>query len=187
MPAQMNLLIDQNDIPDGSMPSLVLVACAKSKCDFPAPAQDLYTSSLFRKSRRFADLLIQSGRADAWRVLSAKHGLLKPWRRIDPYDETLREFDDEKTYWWSRRVTTQLPRHLNAESMPVAPEKIEVTILGGRAYREPLVKLWFDSVYKNTTPNHVHCPFDGMPGNGRMMQWLDEMNSMLNQYKPSSR
>lgn len=176
---QKNLLIDQHDIPDGSGPSVVLVACAKSKCDFSARAEDIYTSSLFQKSRRLAGLLIQSGRADAWRILSAKHGLLGPSKRIDPYNETLKNFGEAKTNQWAAQVTRELPQHLEEESGAVRPEEIVVTILGGRAYREPLLKMWSGSKSARYVPARIHCPFEGMPGNGRMMQWLGQMSGML--------
>lgn len=176
---QKNLLIDQHDIPVGSGPSVVLVACAKSKCDSSARAEDIYTSSLFQKSRRLAGLLIQSGRADAWRVLSAKHGLLHPSKRIEPYNETLKNFGDEKTNQWAAQVTRDLPRQLEEESGAVRPEEIVVTILGGRAYREPLLKMWSRSESARYAPACIHCPFEGMPGNGRMMQWLGQMSEML--------
>lgn len=176
---QKNLLIDQHDIPDGTGPSVVLVACAKSKRNFSARAEDIYTSSLFQKSRRLAGLLIRSGRADTWRVLSAKHGLLHPLKRVEPYNETLKNFGDAKTNQWAAQVIRELPQHLNEESGEARPEEIEVTILGGRAYREPLLKMWSGSESARCAPARIHCPFEGMPGNGRMMQWLGQMSEML--------
>lgn len=67
-----------------SRSTVALVACAAAKLDHPAPAKDLYVSSLFRKSRAYAER-----NADAWYILSAKHGLVSPAATIEPYDLTL--------------------------------------------------------------------------------------------------
>jgi len=61
-----------------------LVSCCGPKLPHLAPAQDLYVSDLFVKSRRFAELT-----CDRWAILSAKLGLVMPWDMIEPYDVTL--------------------------------------------------------------------------------------------------
>jgi hypothetical protein len=50
---------------------VVLVGCVKTKLPHAAPARDLYTSSLFRGRRRYAE---QTQRP--WFILSARWGLL---------------------------------------------------------------------------------------------------------------
>ena len=52
---------------------VALVSCVKSRRPEPAPARDLHTSPLFRAMRRYAE-----SHADAWYILSAKHGLVEP-------------------------------------------------------------------------------------------------------------
>jgi hypothetical protein len=58
---------------------LVVVSCGEQKIwsRYPhagaTPAQDAYTSSLFTKSRRYAERF-----ADRWLVLSAKYGFIEP-------------------------------------------------------------------------------------------------------------
>lgn len=61
-----------------------LVGCVKTKLDRAAPAQDLYTSALFRGRRAFV-----AASCDRWYILSAKHGLLAPTLVVEPYEETL--------------------------------------------------------------------------------------------------
>lgn len=64
--------------------STILVACCGRKLKDAAPAADLYISSLFKKSRTYAE---QRGR---WFILSALHGLVDPTAMIAPYNVTLR-------------------------------------------------------------------------------------------------
>ena len=82
---------------------LVLVGCAKQKRATAAPAQDLYTSPLFRKSRAYAE-----STGIAWFVLSAKHGLVGPEAVLEPYDVTLSRTSRDYRREWARRVLRQL-------------------------------------------------------------------------------
>jgi hypothetical protein len=104
-------------------PDLVLVGCVKQKLDRPAPAQDLYTSALFRKARAYAEA---SGAP--WFVLSAKHGLVAPETVLDPYDLRLSKKPGEYRRAWGARVVDQL-KH---EASPLAEKVIEVH--AGAAY-----------------------------------------------------
>jgi len=67
---------------------LVIVPCGKSKIwdkqpdRGPTPASDAYTSALFKLNRTYAECF-----GDAWVVLSAKHGFVKPEFEIPgPYE-----------------------------------------------------------------------------------------------------
>jgi hypothetical protein len=51
---------------------VVLVACGKSKRPEACPARELYTGTLFRKARAWAER-----HGDAWAILSARHGWIK--------------------------------------------------------------------------------------------------------------
>jgi hypothetical protein len=82
---------------------VVLVGCAKQKRVTAAPAQDLYTSPLFRKSRAYAE-----STGVPWFVLSAKHGLVGPETVLEPYDVTLSRTSREYRREWARRVARQL-------------------------------------------------------------------------------
>jgi len=66
------------------MKTIVLVSCGKRKLSKPAAAKDMYTSPRFKMARAYAERV-----GDDWRILSAKHGLLKPDDVIEPYDETV--------------------------------------------------------------------------------------------------
>lgn len=67
------------------MPTRVaLVSCAKQKRDRAAPARDLYLSQFFHGLRMYAEK-----HADAWYILSAEHGVLRPEQAVEPYERTL--------------------------------------------------------------------------------------------------
>ena len=55
------------------MKEVALVACVKAKRDESSPASGLYDSTWFRKARAYART-----KADTWRILSAKYGVLDP-------------------------------------------------------------------------------------------------------------
>jgi hypothetical protein len=74
---------------------IVLVACARTKLNVPAPARDLYVSPLFRKSRSYAERL-----GVPWFILSAEHGLLPPDQLVAPYERYLPNTPDSyRTAW----------------------------------------------------------------------------------------
>ena len=80
-----------------------LVGCVKGKRSHGAPAQDLYTSPLFRGRRRWVERT-----CDRWFILSAKHGLVRPDDVLAPYDVTLNGLTTEERRRWSERVIAQL-------------------------------------------------------------------------------
>lgn len=87
-----------------------LVACSKQKLDYPAPARELYTSPLFQKAATHCE-----ENYDRWFILSAKYGLLEPWRVIEPYDETLNDKPSPKRKEWARMVLDQITINILAD------------------------------------------------------------------------
>ena len=84
--------------------SLILVGCVKRKRSQPSAARDLYDESpLWRGRRAYAE---RSGAS--WYILSAKHGLLAPDARIEPYDLALKRLKKGERRDWSRRVLDEL-------------------------------------------------------------------------------
>jgi hypothetical protein len=136
---------------------VALVACVKSKQPSPAPAKDLYTSTLFRGMRAFAE-----ANADAWYILSAEHGLLDPDQVTAPYERTLNKMGKAARQEWAARVQRQLAA--------VLPARAEVIILAGERYREGLVPLLESRGYG------VSIPLQGLPF-GRQLQRLRETGS----------
>jgi hypothetical protein len=84
-----------------------LVGCVKQKRSTPAPARDLYTSTLFRGRRRRVEQTCAS-----WFVLSARYGLVFPQAVLAPYDETLTGASRDVKRAWSSHVLAQLAHSL---------------------------------------------------------------------------
>lgn len=91
------------DFCDGKSRRAVLVSCAASKLDRPAPAADLYTSPLFRAARSHAEA---SGHP--WFILSARHGLVEPGTVLEPYDTRLTDLKPDARSAWAGRVARAL-------------------------------------------------------------------------------
>jgi hypothetical protein len=79
----------------------------KSKLPHAAPAQDLYTSALFRGARCSVERS-----CDRWFILSAEHGLVKPVEVLEPYEKTLTTASPSERRLWSQRVLGELRQEL---------------------------------------------------------------------------
>lgn len=134
---------------------IALVSCVRSKQASAAPAEDLYTSVLFRGLRRYAKT-----NAQAWYILSAEHGLLTPSRVIAPYERTLNTMRMADRLEWAARVQGQL--------LQVLPPRAEVILLAGQRYREKLVPFLRDRGFC------VSVPLAGLSF-GRQLQRLKEL------------
>jgi hypothetical protein len=136
------------------MKTLVLVACAQRKLDHPAKASELYTSQWFDAAKCYAVIM-----GNAWRILSAKHGLLHPETIIEPYDESLNTRAAAERQGWAVRVSKALREQFPADQW-------KLIILAGKAYREPLVGMLETYGYK------VEVPMQGL-GIGQQIKWLN--------------
>lgn len=136
------------------MKKIALVACVKAKRDEPSHASRLYDSTWFRKARAYAET-----KADTWRILSAKHGVLHPDKVIDPYDMSLHDFPASKRREWADGVVKSLDGLLGSDD--------EVIILAGRRYREYLTGPLRERGYE------VSVPMEGL-GIGEQLQFLSE-------------
>lgn len=137
------------------MTDFVLVSCSKTKQSGTRLAQDLYEPSpIFRKRRRLA-----RRRGDAWGVLSAKYGYLRPWEATPHYE---RHITDRSPAWGAFVLRNLLPdlRYLDVET---------VTILAGSGYVAPLVAELEAHGYDVIDWNQGKRP-------GERMQALDEAN-----------
>lgn len=82
-----------------------LVGCVKQKRTEPSPAEDLYTSPLFRGRRAYVQRTCAR-----WFILSAEHGLVEPDRVLAYYDSTLNDAPVAHRRAWSARVLDDLDR-----------------------------------------------------------------------------
>jgi hypothetical protein len=131
---------------------IALVSCVKSKLATTARADQLYTSPWFRASRRYAER-----QADEWYILSAEYGLLRPEKRVRPYEKTLNNMGQADRKDWALRVQKQL--------LASIPANAEVIILAGQRYREHLVPFLL------ARGNMVSIPMEGL-SIGRQLRFL---------------
>src|SRR4051794_28046524 len=80
-----------------------LVGCVKFKQQYPAPAGELYISSLFHKASAYC-----AATYDRWAILSAEYGLVWPQTMLTPYDLTLNTMPVAERKAWALRVLEQL-------------------------------------------------------------------------------
>lgn len=101
-----------------------LVGCVKGKSPVPAPAADLYTSTLFVGRRAYVER-----DCERWWILSALHGLVHPATPLAPYDVTLVGARRPVKREWAARVLGQL-------DATIAVRGVEVEVHAGAEYRD---------------------------------------------------
>ena len=102
---------------------LFLVSCVKTKLQQPAKAQDLYVSDWFRKARAYVER-----EGGAWRILSAKYGLVDPEEVLPPYEKTLTTMRAAERRAWAAKVLEALE--------PCLADIDTLVFLAGERYRE---------------------------------------------------
>lgn len=135
------------------MATICIVACAKGKGTEQAPAEQLYVSDLFDKSREYAQKY-----ADRWYILSARHGLVAPDQVIARYDETLNDMRKPDRDAWAGRVLEQLSK--------VTEPGDTLVFLAGKRYREGLLPQLEEDGYTIAIPmEHLRI--------GEQRHWLN--------------
>lgn len=107
------------------MKTVVFVACSKAKRaarDQGFPAKDLYTSTLFKKCREYAERV-----GDEWAILSAKHWLVLPDTVLEPYDVCLEDYSREQLQGWIHGTQHDIVSHWPSETT-------KYVCLGGSLY-----------------------------------------------------
>lgn len=136
---------------------VVLVGCVKGKLDRPAPAQDLYTSTLFRLRRRYAE----GHASDRWAILSALHGLVMPTEELAPYNWRLSDMRPRDRWSWAHRAADAVEHRFGQAGT------LRVEIHAGEEY-------WRDLAQDlRLTGAEVVVPTRGM-SIGRQQQWYAE-------------
>lgn len=137
-----------------------LVCCGKQKRSVPSPAKDLYQSTLFKKTRAYAERHYAG-----WFVLSALHQVLLPDELVAPYDVTLARADAAA---WARGTAAQLAERI--------PAQAHIDYFGGAAYEEVARQL--------TARGYVvGRPLHGLQV-GERLQWLTRHAPVLDEKTP---
>ena len=134
------------------MKTIVLISCSSEKESTATTAEQLYTSSLFKKSLARAKKL----NPDAIYILSGKHHLMPLDKIIEPYNQRVSRKKDENQAWGAK-VIEQLKKVTDLQND-------KFIIYAGKDYVTPI---------KSSLKNLI-LPFDGVKGNGEMLQRLNQ-------------
>lgn len=136
------------------MKKIILISCVSKKLNKESKAENLYISPLFKKNLQYAKSL----KPDNIYILSAEHGLLKPNKKIHPYDKTLNKMSVKEIKEWAQIVLNQLTKITNLE-------KDKFIFLAGNNYRKFLLP----------HINNYVVPMKGL-SIGKQLQWLTKRN-----------
>ena len=137
------------------MKNIILISCVSKKLDRKSTAENIYTSSLFKKNLTYAKSL----KPNQIYILSAKHGLLKLTDEIEPYNKTLNKMRTYEIKEWSKEVVRQVKSVADLKND-------EFTFLAGEKYRKYLIP----------ELSQVKIPMKGLKI-GEQLQWLTKQNN----------
>ena len=143
--------------------TIVLISCVKKKKDTPngpIPALELYDSTLFKESLRYAKDVLNVGH-DRIYILSAEHHLLPLHQHILKYEKTLNNATAKEREAWADKVWQQLSTRF--------PANTKYIILAGKKYYDKLIR-------KDRISNY-ELPLKGMPM-GKRIQYLQKANKI---------
>ena len=129
----------------------VFIGCSQEKKSTTCKAEEMYTSTIFKKSLIYAKDVLH---AEHVYILSAKHFLLPLGKTISPYNVYLGDYSSEKRKEWAEEVVKQMKsHHINFNEKTI--------FLCGEDYYENLVNEFSD----------CKCPFKGRTF-GFILKWL---------------
>ena len=143
---------------------MILVGCGKAKLAHAAPARELYTGSLFRAARAYADVAARWER-NTWAIVSGVHGLLDQHQEVEPYEGRLPR-DVWERERWAERIALEVTRRNRKVG------ELSLTLLMGADYADPLGRALERQGWD------VIEPLKGM-GLGTRLRWLTEATRQL--------
>ena len=128
--------------PAACVATVVLVGCSKQKRTEEAQAVEMYDPSpLFRKQLAVARQLVRSTRVF---IVSAKYGLVRPWKTLLPYEHTIRDKTKEQRVEWADEVIDLLDAFAGVRFGEEIKETdqslraLNVVLMMGASYARPL-------------------------------------------------
>ncbi|OEF98818.1 hypothetical protein BHF71_10320 [Vulcanibacillus modesticaldus] len=112
------------------MKKVVLLSCVSKKKDYETIAENLYDSSLFKYSLKYARFL----KPDKIYILSALYGLIETTDKIAPYNKTLNSMKKNEKIEWSNMVLKQM------KDKGLDLKNDHFIILAGNNYRKYLLE-----------------------------------------------
>lgn len=136
---------------------LCLISCTKRKKNYKCKASEMYSESdWFREAFEYA-----KNNYDVVGILSAKYKFLLPDDIIEPYDKSLREFEDRERRKWAEDVIKLIDQRIGLNNIK------ECHIFAGKMYWEHLAKILEEKGIK------CEIPLKGM-GIRRQKKWFKQ-------------
>lgn len=130
--------------------NICFISCGRAKRHFSCRARNMYIGSIFLKSQLYAE-----ERFDEWYILSAKHGLLNPNDKIDPYDEKLTTKNNKE---WSEMVVRQIDERFKNDNLNFLCGELYIKKLFP-LINNPNKKLLFDDLKMGETMEAINKDF----------------------------
>jgi len=147
------------------MKKIVLISCVSKKLNGKHEAYKLYSAStLFKAMWNYTLKVLKKNPKNEIFIISAKHGLINPFEKIEKYNVTLKTMSKKEKQEWAKKVVNQLKEKFDLNNT-------KFLILAGKDYYEELIKL---------LPHYEIIPNQPLPI-GKKVQWYH--NQILNNEK----
>lgn len=137
------------------MRRLAFISCVSMKSNKACEVKDMYISPLFKYSYKFAS---NAGVNEIY-ILSAKYGVIKDDKIIEPYNTTLNKMSRDERIQWSENVNLKLEDIIKNDD--------KILLLAGSKYIE-FLKF-------NVPSSNIYNPLKNMPI-GKRLQYLKNAN-----------
>ena len=140
------------------MNKVILISCVAKKLPYKTEAYKLYSpSTLFKAHWNYALKCLKGNPYKNIFILSALHGFISPFEKIEPYNVTLKKMSKQDKKLWAKRVNDMMRQHhINFKNS-------EFIILAGKDYYEELIPY---------LPNYKIIPEEPLPI-GKRVQWFN--------------
>lgn len=172
---------------------LAAVGCSGSKYEDEGnmPAKERYKGSYWSNKGGYGEAC-----ADGWRIISAEHNVLHPETSIEYYERTPDDWRgipvhsdarlpsgedvDTRLDQWALDVYEGLTVWISEATDPVDPRDVELDVLLGQAYREPLEKRGVFDALSAAGDLTVSFPFQDEEGaQGGMIDQIGWMSDQI--------
>lgn len=139
------------------MVDYAITNCGSDKRDQKSVSWKLY-DSLYFESRMSTAMML--GRPF---IVSAKHGLVRPSDRLEPYDASMSSLEEYEKDSWALGIVTKIPPNVDS-----------VYLLTSKAYSKPLKKMLLNQTDVNIYDCFVNCS-----GIGEHKGWCKTVSEKL--------
>jgi hypothetical protein len=139
-----------------SRKAIILIGCGKAKQSLPGwtgPAAELYTGSLFRARRQFAEYCLHDSVSYyGWYIVSAKYRLLDRGKIVRPYDFRITQHQPNERKLWALDIASNLLAKKTTTGSYLDPKKTTIELHMGKDYARHLVPVLESVGYRTNWP-----------------------------------